>query len=101
MSTTTGTTIPLTGNVVTAEAAARHDGTGRSPARAVAGALAGPAAEPLRVRARNGLWMDVPPGHWVVRYGPGDAGVMSDGAYQRWFGKPASRPGPSGRPGGE
>jgi len=77
-------TMPLVSATVTAEDAAPHDGTPDSRARLVAGdaALEG---EPLRVRAANGLVFDVPAGWWVIRYGPGDAGVMSDGAFRRWF----------------
>ena len=74
----------LTGNVITAEDAARFDGDADAFIR-VAGTLAVD-GEGLHVTGANGKRLPVYPGQWVVRFGPGDVGVMDDGEYQRWFG---------------
>lgn len=79
----------LTGNMMTAEAAARYDPADESPARAVAGDLASPPGERLGFRAANGRWLEPQDGQWVIRYAPGDLGLMDAGEYARWFGKPS------------
>lgn len=75
-------------NPVTIEDSARYDGD-LAPVLRVAGdpALVELTAEGLFVTTAIGLRMPVPLGFWVVRFGPGDIGVMSAGAYQRWFGR--------------
>lgn len=79
----------LVSNMVTAEDAVRYDSSDESPARAIAGALAGPAGKRLRIRAANGKWLKPEDGQWVVMYSPGDLGVMDDGEYRRRFGNPS------------
>ena len=76
----------LTSNVITAEDAARFD-EDTAEAAAVAGDRAD-FTEGLHVTAANGARLPVYPGQWVVRYAPGDVGVMDAGEYERWFGKP-------------
>lgn len=71
---------------VTAEAAARYDETDPAPVLAVAGHQAELTGHRLRIRAQDGGLLDVRPGDRVIRYAPGDVGVMSDGAYRRYFG---------------
>lgn len=86
----------LTSNVITAEDAARYDGDDDAPVIAVAQGRADTYAA-LRVQAANRKWLPVGPGQWVVLFGwvedqdgvlVPDLGVMDDGEYERWFGKP-------------
>lgn len=67
---------------VTIEDAARYD---RANPQAAA-AVAGESAEHGVIRAANGRELRPEHGQWVVRYGPGDVGVMDDGEYRRFFG---------------
>ena len=76
---------PRTSRTVTIEDAARYEGE-PAAAAAVAGSKAD-TFEGLHVTAANGQRIPVCPGQWVVRYAPGDIGVMDDGEYQRWFGE--------------
>lgn len=69
-----------------AEAAARYDDEDPAAALDAAGDRAHLRGGRLSILARNGKVLPVHPGDWVVRYGPGDVGVMSDGAYRRYSG---------------
>lgn len=80
-------TVPLASVMVTAEDHARYDPADDGRAREVAGDRASPPGEPFEVLCLNGEWHPVPPGYVVVRYGLGDAGVMSPGAFERFFGR--------------
>jgi hypothetical protein len=78
----------MTSLPVTAEDARQYDGEDPAPVLAVAGRHADASGPVLRVLAANGKVIPVRPGQWVVRYGPGDVGVMDEGEYERWFGSP-------------
>jgi hypothetical protein len=39
----------------------------------------------VEVRSQNGNWHPLAVGSWVLQYGPGDYGVLSDGAMERFF----------------
>jgi hypothetical protein len=71
---------------VTIEDAARYDAA--SPARAlkVAGDRAAWDGSRLRITAANGKELSPEDGQVVVRYAPGDVGVMDEGEYRRFFG---------------
>jgi hypothetical protein len=84
----------ITSLPVTAEDAARYDGDDPAPVLAVAGeGQAAVFGAVLLVRAANGREILVQAGQWVVRYAPGDIGVMDAGEYRRWFGDPAAQAG--------
>ena len=76
----------LLGNAVTAEDAAPWFAGDDARAREVAGFCASPPGVPFEVLTACGEWHPVPEGYFVIRYGPGDVGVLSPGAYRRFFG---------------
>lgn len=39
----------------------------------------------VEVRSQNGSWFSLSVGSWVIQYGPGDYGILSDGAMERFF----------------
>jgi len=73
----------ITSRPVTAEDAARYE-DGPAALERVAGNQEGLAWP--RVRFANGRTADMTPGQWVVRYAPGDVGVMDAGEWERYFG---------------
>jgi hypothetical protein len=83
----------ITSLPVTAEDAAQYDGTDPAPVLRVAGAQADVSGPVPIVTAANGKKIPVQAGQWVVRYAPGDIGVMDAGEYRRWFGDPAAQAG--------
>jgi hypothetical protein len=76
----------LQSRTVTFEDAARY-APGAAAALLVAGDQGDVSGGGLRVTAANGTVIVVRAGQWVVRYAPGDAGVMDDGEFQRFFGE--------------
>lgn len=74
-----------TSRPVTIEDAVRYDGGNWVDFARVA-VTSEPA--PPRLVLANGRVIEVLPGQWVVRYAPGDVGVMDDGEYRRYFGEP-------------
>jgi hypothetical protein len=77
--------VTLTSTIVTAEDAARWDGSGTAAILAVAGEYAEFADGTLWIWWKDGTIHDVPEGYWVVRYSPGDIGIVSPGAFRRYF----------------
>lgn len=75
----------IVSNIVTAEDAERFDGSNIDRISEVAGACL---VKEYWIKTPSGGRHLLPSGYWVVRYGPGDIGVLSDGAWQRWFGGP-------------
>jgi hypothetical protein len=80
----------ITSLTVTAEDAKQWDGEDLVPVLAVAGGHADTSGPVPVVTAANGTKIPVQAGQWVVRYAPGDVGVMDEGEYRRWFGDPAA-----------
>lgn len=76
----------LTSNAVTAEDAAQYDGEDAAPVLAVAGDRVTLLGNALFVTGVNGVVIPVAAEQWVVRYAPGDCGVMDPKEYERWFG---------------
>jgi len=76
----------MTSLPVTAEAAAVYVEDDPSAALGVAGDRACCDGRGLVIRAANGKELLPEDGQVVVRYAPGDVGVMDDGEYKRWFG---------------
>jgi hypothetical protein len=73
---------------VAVEDKARYDEASPARALAVAGDRADIYGGGLRVQAANETWITVLHGQWVLRYGPGDVGVMDEGEHRRFFGEP-------------
>lgn len=71
---------------VTIEDAARY-APGSAAALLVAGDQGDVSGWQLLVTAANGTVISVRAGQWVVRYAPGDVGVMDDGEFRRFFGE--------------
>jgi len=79
---------PRTTRPVTARDAWQYDGTPASAATiaAHAGKYLELTPDGPVITAANGTRHPLPPGYWVIDYGPGDYGVMSPGARERHFG---------------
>lgn len=75
----------ITSRTVTAACAVRFDGSNRA-AVAASGAEVRGLWRWHWVRAQDWGWHRIRQGDWIVRYGHGDYGVMSNGAYRRYFG---------------
>jgi hypothetical protein len=75
--------VALASVTVTAEAAVRYDGGNLDAITAMGCDTRG-----ASVRFASGEWGSFRAGDWVIRYGPADYGVMSGGAFRRYFGAP-------------
>lgn len=77
---------PRTSRAVTIEDAAQYDATDPARALEVAGDQARAHSRGYYITAANGKLLRLEHGQQVIRYAPGDVGVMDDGEYERWFG---------------
>lgn len=75
---------PLSSVTVTIEDAVRFTGSNRADVTVMGAGVRG-VGRWLWIRWENGKWRRVRPGEWVARYGPGNYGTMTSGAFQRYF----------------